>query len=690
LKGQDLSQVFFFESHEGRVKTDDRIKSQNESPTHSHFVFNLCCFVKNAGDAGHEVPQSHSRSSGSTSKSRTIQYKNQPKNQGSSSQVFSVDSHHHDFLERDPLSSAAAADPDPQVLRPPKPTVSSDSDIPVASEQNNARPQVGVFPFAGPGANNFFPQPSNTLATPLIQPEPELVVDETPVGSLIAKIHGQGILGYVLFTPDAKNQGRTVIRARITTGSDSGRKDVFNWKIHSFPQQMTSLGCSSISIGPMLTDLSSLHGQIASDQDVVISSTAINLFTEENKNHILGRSLVLHSVSSGRLVCGTIMPPSSQKKVYEAKFHSTVSGSVKVIQTPIATAVLTEYMMFSDGSRVSSSHNWNIIQGVAAEATLDQRYKYEKNACQGLTNSQGGSTLLSRNQAAQIPISTEMPGVKGRSFQVIPGLKSFDSAPVNFLAIMDPDDANKIITCAPLNLVRSRTAVAKFSSDPESEVQGSIAFTQETPFDPTKVDVNLRLTVKAYSYGIDLLPTIRRRRNEPKSCPNIRETIYNPFFKDPEEIPSEGNGSTDQFAVGDLSGKFGSLSGKEREVFTSYDFNLPLFGHFSVIGRAVVIYAPEGPAISCSNIELTGSNVTTAYATFDVPLQGQFIFRQAGEQCYTDTYVYIEISKPDGADNKKTFNHPWHIHEQSVSTGNIYHSFSPHFSLSFLFSCHQP
>ena len=605
------------------------------------------------------------------SKSRVILY-NKPPTQSSSSQVFSVDSGHHTFLERDPLASAAAADPDPQVVRAPN-NHASNADVPTTSEQG--RPQVGVFPFAGPGANNFFPQPLNTLATPLLQPEPQVNLHDAPTGTLIAKIHGQGVLGYVLFTPDAANQGRTVIRARITTGADSGRKELFNWKIHSFPQQMTSLGCSSISIGPMMTDLSSIHGQISSDEDVVISSTAINLFTEENKNHILGRSLVLHSVSSGRIVCGTILPPSSQKKVYEAKFHSTVSGSVKVIQTPIATAVLTEYMMFSDGSRVTSTHNWNIIQGVAADATLEQRFKYEKNGCLGLTNSQGGQTLLSRNQASQIPISTEMPGVKGRSFQVLPGLKSFDSAPVNFLAIMDDEEGNKIISCAPLILVRSKTAVAKFSSDPEAEVQGSISFSQETPFDPTKIDVNLRLTVKAYSYGIDLLPTIRRRRNEPKSCPNIRETIYNPFFKDPEEIPAEGSGSTDQFAVGDLSGKFGSLSGKEREVFTSYDFNLPLFGHFSVIGRAVVIYAPEGPAISCSNIELTGGNITTAYATFDVPLQGQFIFRQSGEQCYTDTYVYIEISKPDGADNKKSFNHPWHIHEQSVSTGEFMSSF---------------
>jgi len=588
--------------------------------------------------------------------------------------------HHHQnvMFERDPIFSAAAsADPDPQVIRAPSSSTSAsqpqtastvaDSPPSLAVEANDPRPNVGVFPFS-PGAASI---PTHTLATPLLQPEPDLILDDTPPGSLIARIHGQGILGYVLFTPDSQNSGRTVIRARLTTGVDTGRKELFNWKIHSFPQQMTSLGCSSISIGPMMFDLSSIHGQLPSDQDVAISSTVINLFSEDNKGHILGRSLVLHSVSSGRIVCGTILPPSAQKRVYEAKFHNVISGSVRLIQTPIATGVLTEYMMFSDGSRVTSTHNWNIIQGVASDATLDMRFKYERSACFGLTNSQSGASqsLLSRNQASQIPVSTEMPGVKGRSYQVIAGLKGLDTAPINYIAIMDEEDGKKIISCAPLLPVRSKTAVAKFSTDLDAEVSGSMSFSQETPFDPTKIDVNLRLKTKAYSYGIDLLPTIRRRRNEPKSCPNIKETIYNPFFKDPEEIPSEGNGSTDQFAVGDLSGKFGSLSGKEREVFTAYDFNLPLFGQFSVIGRAVVIYAPEGPAISCTNIELSGNNVTTAYATFDVPLQGQFIFRQATGHCYTDTYVYIEISKPDGGDNRKTFNHPWHIHESPVNAG---------------------
>lgn len=262
-----------------------------------------------------------------------------------------------------------------------------------------------------------------------------------------------------------------------------------------------------------------------------------------------------------------------------------------------------------------------------------------------------------------------MPGVKGRSYQVVKNVKAFEGVPIVYLVLFEENDDSTIMACAPLTEILPKTARARFSSDSNSDVQGFITLTQDSPFDPTKVETNLKINKKAYSYGIDLLPTIRRRKNEPKSCPNVRETIYNPFFKDPEEIPPEGQGTTDQYAVGDLSGKFGTLSNKNHELYSSYDFNLPLYGSFSVVGRAVVVYAPDGPPIACSNIEVFGVNITTAYATFDVPLQGQFIFRQPAGECFGDTYVYIEISKPDGDGATKTFNHPWHVHDQPVNAG---------------------
>lgn len=104
----------------------------------------------------------------------------------------------------------------------------------------------------------------------------------------------------------------------------------------------------------------------------------------------------------------------------------------------------------------------------------------------------------------------------------------------------------------------------------------------------------------------------------------------------------------------------------------STDYNLPLFGKNSIVGRALVFYDLEGNAVSCANIELLGGMINTAYATFDQPVQGQFIFRQMSNYCDDDVYVYVEISKPDTLNAARTDNHGWHIHEHAVKTGNYF------------------
>ncbi|KAK4337380.1 hypothetical protein RND71_043866 [Anisodus tanguticus] len=213
---------------------------------------------------------------------------------------------------------------------------------------------------------------------------------------------------------------------------------------------------------------------------------------------------------------------------------------------------------------------------------------------------------------------------------------------------------------------------------------GSINFYQESPLDPTEFNINLNLTSPAaYFYGIDAIPSIKRKKPETKKCPNIKETIFNPNSLDSENIPFEGQGTTDQYAIGDLSGKFCSISypapspnykpgyNQPIKILSLYgnDYNLPLFGKNSVIGRALVFYDLEGNAVSCANIDLLGGNMNTAYATFDQPIQGQFIFRQSANYCNDEVFVYVEISKPDSLNAYRTDNHGWHIHDYPVKTG---------------------
>lgn len=265
-------------------------------------------------------------------------------------------------------------------------------------------------------------------------------------------------------------------------------------------------------------------------------------------------------------------------------------------------------------------------------------------------------------------MSTENPSSKGRSHQILRYVKSLENSPSLYLALFEEKDDSKILACTPLILIKPKVALAKLN-DPS--ISGFIRLAQNSPFEATKVEIELDLKSPAFSYGIDVLPSIRRRKIEAKKCPNVRETIYNPFHIDPEEVPHQGEGTSDQYATGDLSGKFGTLASKRFERVSAWDSNLPLFGYFSVVGRAVVVYAPDGPPLGCSNLDLEDS-MTTAYATFDVPLQGQFILRQPIDQCFTDAYIYIEISRPDDKTANKTLNHPWHIHHKSVHSGKCF------------------
>jgi len=52
-------------------------------------------------------------------------------------------------------------------------------------------------------------------------------------------------------------------------------------------------------------------------------------------------------------------------------------------------------------------------------------------------------------------------------------------------------------------------------------------------------------------------------------------------------------GTLDQYEIGDLSGKFGSLDNKKKYATIYNDTMLPLFGPRSVLGRSVVIHKKE-------------------------------------------------------------------------------------------------
>ena len=77
-------------------------------------------------------------------------------------------------------------------------------------------------------------------------------------------------------------------------------------------------------------------------------------------------------------------------------------------------------------------------------------------------------------------------------------------------------------------------------------------------------------------------------------------------------------GTEDMYEMGDLSGKYGSLNGKNMYSFTGIDMNVPLYGPYGSLGRSVVLHANDrkGSRLVCANIEPEDATKLSGIANF--------------------------------------------------------------------------
>ena len=134
---------------------------------------------------------------------------------------------------------------------------------------------------------------------------------------------------------------------------------------------------------------------------------------------------------------------------------------------------------------------------------------------------------------------------------------------------------------------------------------------------------------------------------------------FNPYDIDITTDPDFPNGTNDQYEVGDISGKFGTLAGMDEYVDVLTDWNLPLFGENSIVGRAVIVHLANGDRWAYGQITYP-KPVKTITAIFTYPLVGQITFRQDRDDPYSETSVFLDLAHSDGSDT--TYDHDWHIH----------------------------
>uniref|UniRef100_A0A3P9JLK0 Superoxide dismutase copper/zinc binding domain-containing protein n=1 Tax=Oryzias latipes TaxID=8090 RepID=A0A3P9JLK0_ORYLA len=135
-------------------------------------------------------------------------------------------------------------------------------------------------------------------------------------------------------------------------------------------------------------------------------------------------------------------------------------------------------------------------------------------------------------------------------------------------------------------------------------IMGYFSFFQTSPFDLTRITVNLTNLNQVGPYHVHQFPVPNSIGSGLCSNANVGGH-WNPFGIDTmSQSYPKGPGSThDKYEIGDLSTKHESLKDKSMIMKTFTDFNLPLFGQNSIVGRSVVIHSQTDNArFACASI----------------------------------------------------------------------------------------
>ena len=391
---------------------------------------------------------------------------------------------------------------------------------------------------------------------------------------------------------------------------------------------------------------------------------------------IWGSSLVLEGPARER-ICAALIPQadSGHLKLAEAIFTSPVAGKV-FLQTlslgeRIETKIFTNlYHVVSAGG--SSTHKWQIfITDVIGSNRrrqscnfLNIKYDPENKPDESCSkdNPSGCKDGDLEGKFGSVKVGKQ-ESMFSKKYYMDPSLSlpNLRGSRMLYLVLYDADHTDSFLACAQINMIKPKVAKVTFMND---GVSGEISFKQDSAFHPVFVTETLSgLHDGAGSFHIHEFPVPPRMFLDDAVCGQTGGH-FNPYNKDKSSSPPPGEGSSDQYEVGDLSGKYGDLKLKERVNGSFVDPSLSLYGARSIIGRSVVIHkSPKPERWVCANIEEDVAKIT-AVATFTYPVAGKIMFRQEADRPLADTSIYVEgLVYSDGTKNN-TGGHKWHVHRE--------------------------
>lgn len=350
---------------------------------------------------------------------------------------------------------------------------------------------------------------------------------------------------------------------------------------------------------------------------------------------------VLVETCGGIRICAGLML-ESQVRTWQARFFSPVAGNIYIRQvTGEAGARVLSDLRNVNQTRTFTNVTIFVSQSSETNCTMLLGSLDPKSLTKlGLLNV--GSTL--EPVKSRLEISALSSSVR---FAVLSFTSSYACAEIRSVAM-------KVVS-AVLNM---------------QGIKGYFTFQQPSPFDLTTITVNLtNLNRRVGPYHVHQFPLPQMRSPSDSSCSNNNVGgHWNPFnvnVQAPAYPPRRGS-THDRFEVGDLSARHGSLENTNNFQATFTDWNLPLFGRNSIVGRSVVTHLPNTTRFACASISYPGE-VTVAKADFRGPVVGKVLFTQVSSDPYSDVSVFMDLSYGQ-LSAPSTLNHNWHVHNYPIST----------------------